>query len=454
MTSVFGLGYTFDFGFGAATIRQLSIAKKENDTDLIRRFFFTFLVTYLVIAIVITAIISCYYMLFLAGSDIVNTVKNVNTTLIFIFISSTYFFRYINNFLKNIFEGFSEFIAISKILLVVTVLNTMLILILFFFKLEITYLALFTFIVQLFSTTFLFFRLILTYKELSLSFNNFDFSLIKKYMLYGVNIQLASFIGSLVDPVVKLLIGNYLSLSFVTFYETSKKIIDLTNGLIFSAQKGLFNKLSEQHSTGGLDDFVNNNLYYYSKMSNYYSLLVYGLLNPFICFAMFIWFKNYESVIILLLFFMPYSLINYGGALYTVIMVDGKGMRLVVIQALNLVTTSLFLFLSLYFSKSYLGLSAFYLSIVVNTYVIFSFLIKSNKLKYKPYIQNTMLSDIVILNIILIIQTALMYIYADIYIYILILFLFVYYIVFYKYVKYFYDLFITKIIKEKLKLVN
>jgi O-antigen/teichoic acid export membrane protein len=454
MTSIFGLGYTFDLGFGAATIRQLAIAKKENDSDLIRRFFFTFMVTYFVIAILITVLISGYYLLFLANSEIVNSVKNINTTLVFIFISSTYFFKYINNYFKNIFEGFSEFVILSKILIIVTILNTLFILILFIFKLEIVYLALFTFIVQLFSTLMMFFRLIYSYKNLSLSANNFDYSLIKKYMLYGFNIQLASFVNGLIDPIVKMLIGSFLSLSFVTFYETSKKIIDLSNGLIFSAQKGLFNKLSEQHSSGGLDDYINNNLFYYSKMSNYYSILVYGLLNPFICFGMFLWFKNYESVIILLIFFIPYSLINYGGALYTVIMVDGKGMKLVLIQAINLATTILFLYLSLFYSKSYLGLSAFYLSIIVNTFVIFSLLKKSNNLQYRVYIKKTLLSDIVILNIILVTQTILMFLFADHYIYILILFLIVYNIVFYKYVKYFINLFIDKIFKERFKLKN
>ncbi|MFA7359934.1 MAG: oligosaccharide flippase family protein [Candidatus Kapaibacterium sp.] len=451
MISIFGLGYTFDFGFGAAIIRQLSIARKENDINLIKKFFLTFFVVYIVLSLTITAITSAYYFMFLSNSELVIQVKDVNTNLIFILISSSFFFQYLNNYLKIVFEGFSDFIVLSKLLFTVTAFNTILIVLLYVLKLDIIYLALITFIVQLFSVLIFFIKLIDSHRELSLSFNNYDYTLIKKYMMYGINIQVSSFITSLIDPVVKLLIGSYLSLSFVTFFETSKKIINLSNGLIFSAQKGIFNKLSEQHSLGTLDNFLNDDLYYYSKMSNYYSVLVYGLLNPLICIGMMLWFKSFESVIILLLYFLPYSLINYGGALYSVLMVDGKGLRLVIIQSINLVTTSLLLFLSLYISNSYLGLSAFYLSIIINTFVIFIMLKKANNFKYNIYIKSTGLFDILIMNFITIIQLVLMYIFSEYYVTILIIFLFIYFVVFYKYVKYFHNILMTKFIKDKIK---
>ena len=188
-------------------------------------------------------------------------------------------------------------------------------------------------------------------------------------------------------------------------------------------------------------------------MSNYFTVLVYGLLNPLICFGVLLWFKNYESVIILLIFFLPYSLINYGGALYSVLMVDGKGIRLVVIQSINLVTTSLLLLISFKYSGSYLGLIAFYLAIIVNTVIIFFMLRKSNKFEYKKYLKDSAISDIGIMSIIIMVQTVLMYIFSDYYVIILIIFFFLYFIVFIKYVKYFLNLFMTRI-AEKIKLTN
>ncbi len=453
MISIFGLGYTFDFGFGAAIIRQLSIAKKENDLELIKRFFFTFLIVYFILSLVITLVTAGYYYLFLSESDMVKNVPNVNINLIFIIISLSFFFQYLNNYLKIVFEGFSEFVILSKILFVTTGFNSTLIVLLYIFKLDLVFLALITFLVQLFSILLFFLKLLFSHKELSFSFVNFDLSLIKKYAMYGLNIQISSFINSLIDPVIKLLVGYYLSLSFVTFFETSKKIINLSNGLIFSAQKGIFNKLSEHHAAGTLNEYVNNHLYYYSKMSNYFTVLVYGLLNPLICFGVLLWFKNYESVIILLIFFLPYSLINYGGALYSVLMVDGKGIRLVVIQSINLVTTSLLLLISFKYSGSYLGLIAFYLAIIVNTVIIFFMLRKSNKFEYKKYLKDSAISDIGIMSIIIMVQTVLMYIFSDYYVIILIIFFFLYFIVFIKYVKYFLNLFMTRI-AEKIKLTN
>lgn len=445
MISIFGLGYTFDFGFGAAIIRQISIAKKENDNVLIKKFFFTFLMVYLSLSVAITFITVGYYYLFLSDSEIVKSVPNVNINSIFIIISISFFFQYLNNYLKIVFEGFSEFIVLSKILFIITGINTILIVLLYIFEFELIYLALITLFVQLFSVLVFFFKLYFSHKELSFSFANFDISLIKKYAVYGLNIQISSFINSLLDPVMKLLIGSFLSLSFVTFFETSKKIINLSSGLIFSAQKGIFNRLSEQHAAGTLNEFVNNQLYFYSKMSNYYTVLVYGLLNPLICYGVLLWFKNYESVIILLIFFLPYSLINYGGALYSVLMVDGKGIRLVLIQSINLVTTSLLLFLSLNYSGSYLGLSAYYIAIIVNTIIIFIMLRKSNNFDYYKYLKDSVIWDIAIMNIIIIVQTIFMFIFTDYYVNILIIFFILYSIVFIKYVKYFFNIFMARI---------
>lgn len=453
MISIFGLGYTFDFGFGAAIIRQLSIARKENDQELIKKFFFTFLVVYIILSITITLLTAGYYYLFLLDSSIIKNLENVNLNLIFIVISISFFFQYINNYLKIVFEGFSEFVALSKILLITTALNSILIILLYILKLDLVYLAFFTLFVQFSSFIILFLKLLFMHRELSLAFVNFDIFLIRKYIMYGLNIQISSFINSLLDPMMKLLISSYLSLSFVTFFETSKKIINLSNGLIFSAQKGIFNKLSEQHAAGTLNEFVNNNLYFYSKMSNYYTVLVYGLLNPLICFAVLQWFGNYESVVILLLFFLPYALINYGGALYSVLMVDGKGIRLVLIQSINLVTTFILLLLSLKIFKSYIGLSAYYLGIILNTIVIFYMLRKSNGFHYKKYLNDSAIRDIIIMSLFIIAQTMFMYFYSDKFITILIAFLFIYFIVFIKYVKYFYNLFLSKII-VKIRLNN
>lgn len=437
LSSIFGLGYNIDFGFGAATIRQISIAKNENDFETQKKFFFTFLLAYILISIVITLIMSFYFFIFVQDSTIVLSVKNVNVITIYVFISCSYLIRYLNNYFKNIFEGFSEFVVLSKIIIILTLVNTLLILSLFIFKLDIIYLAFFTFLFQLVSLFVYFFTIKYSFKELSFSFKYYDFALIKKYSLYGINIQVSTFINSIIDPLIKFLLGSSLSLSFVTYYETSKKIIDLSNGLIFSAQKGIFNKLSEQHSAGTMKEFVNNNLPYYSKMSNYYSILVYGLLNPIICIGMMLWFKSYESMVILVVFFLPYTLINFGGVLYLVLMVDGKGIKLIFTQLLNLFTASLFLYLSLYLFKSYIGLSAFYFSIVVSILVIFIILNKSISLNKVSYLQKSNFIDLAKLNILLLSQIILLFFVSEYYLYILGLYFLLYNLLFIKYLKYF-----------------
>lgn len=449
ISSIFGLGFNIDFGFGAATIRQLSIAKKENDTDFIKRFLFTYLIAYIILSVTITSLMLLYFFVFIFNTSLIQGFETLNLTMILIFISVSYMLKYLNNFLKNIFEGFSEFVILSKITIFITSVNTALILMIYLFKLDIIYLAMFTFLFQLVSFAVYTISLVTYSKEFSLSFTYFDFTLIKKYSLYGINIQVAAFINGIIDPAIKYLLGNMLSLSYVTYFETSKKIIDLSNGLIFSAQKGIFNKLSEQLSSGKLNEFVNQNLFYYSKMSNYYSILVYGILNPAICAGMLLWFKSYESMMMLIIFFMPYSLINYGGPLYSVLMVDGKGVRLVIIQSLNLILSSSFIYFSLLLFGNYIGLLAFFLSIFINNAVIFSFLKRTNEFNSSLYIGNSRFYDIIKLNVLLLSQVFLMLLFKEYMIFILAGFFILYNLIFIDYTKYFYKIISDKIIYLK-----
>jgi O-antigen/teichoic acid export membrane protein len=434
ISSIFGLGNTFDFGFGLASIKYISEFKTKDDYKQINTFISTFLFIYAVIAAVLILFIFIYFTLFIKNSNITENFPSDVVNGIFIFLSLSFLFKYLSNYLKIILEAFKEFVLLSKFNVFTNFFNILLVSTLLFGKHDIVYVAILNLIFN-FTSFLVFVILIFRFdKKLKIHPRHFSIAFIKKFTLYGVNIQIASFFSSLIDTLIKYFLGNFLSLSYVTLFELSKKVIDFTNGLIFSAQKGIFNVLSEELAKKKLSDYLNTSLYKYSRMANFYSVLVYGVLNPLLCYFILIWSHNESTVVIFLIFAMPYSLINFGSSLYQVIMVEGSGGTLMVIQIINVVTISVFLFLSIIIFKNYLGLISFYAATVISIGILFYYLKKSHSLNYLEYLKKTEFSEIIKLNILLILQIYCLYSFTSFLEYILAAFLILFTLFFRKYI--------------------
>lgn len=421
--SIFGLGGTLDFGFGISTIKNLAEARKQNDYKFLNSYFNTFLIVFSGIGILMAVMLTLYCIFFLKDSSILNnpSVRILDFNFIIFLMVMTFIFNYLNNYLRCTLEGFSEYVLLSQLNIFSVILNTILVLIILIFQLDIYILISFTLLVSLvtFSLTYIF--IFFKKKMVVLQIKYFDFSLVRKYSLYGINIQLSSFVGGLVDVMIKYLIGLNLSLAFVSYFESGKKIINFSNGLIQSTQRGLLVKLSEENTIGKLKEFVNNSLYYYSKMSNYYSILFYGVLNPAICYFIILWFKSYDALIIYLIFSVSYSLINFGGSLYSVLMIEGKGMKLFIIQFTNLVLTFSLLYLTLNIFNNTLGFFGFYVSTIISLIVIFYSLLGTQGLSFKNYLRRIEFREIIKLNLLIILQIFFLIKYPDKMVYVLII---------------------------------
>ncbi len=446
INSIFGIGSNLDFGFGVSTVKHIAEAQKKEDRELLNYIFTSFLLVFVCLSLLIAFLFLAYYLLFLKNDELINSLESYGVKIIFLFLTLTFISRYISNFLNRVFDGLGQFILVAKINLFVAILNTIFMVVIYVYKLEIIYLSIFVFSssIILFLTLFYFSANFVHFK-----IKYFNFGLVKKYALYSINLQLSFFMNSLIDPITKFIIGNLLGLNFVTYFETGKKIIDLSNGLIVSAQKAVLNKISEVNLVGKLNQFVNEELFIYSKMSNYYSIIAYGILSPMLCLFIFFWFKSYEAMIIFLIFTLPYTLINFGGCLYAVFMIEGRGIRLFIIQSINLLMTSVFLFFSIAIFKNYLGLVGFYLATIASIGIIFYFLKKSNSLDILRYLKASHFTDIIIMSVFLLFELILLYNFKEQFVLILFVFWIVYLLVFLKYVKFAFSILYNKLKKFK-----
>lgn len=402
LSSIFNLGSSLDFGFGVSTVKIISESKINNYKDL-DSVLISFFSVYLCLAIILYLGFSGYFYLFFKGivpAEVYNL--DLNYKLFFQMMNFTFFFKYLTSFLNKVFDGLQEFILFAKLNIFYNICFSICIFLIYYFKLELFYLILLTLIGN--ASFFLLLFVTLLFKlKLKFRFHYIDFTLIKKNLKYNFNLQLSFFISSFIDPIIKFLIANFLSLNFVTFFETAKKIIDLTNGLIFSAQKNLLNNLSEANHVGKLKEFILTKIFKYARLSNYYSIVVYGILNPFIFIFINYWF-NTESAIIYLIFSIPYSLINFGGSKYLVLMIDSNGKYLLVIQIANLISTTVLLYLSLSIFSSYLGLLGFVISTTLNLFIILDIMRKKYDLPIINYFKDTKFTRIFTMNLLIAIE--------------------------------------------------
>lgn len=411
LSAYWSIGASIDFGFGVSSIKNIAEALKISDYNKINKIINTFLFTYLIVGTIICSVIIG---LFYAYDSVENASFGIyNIDILLLFFGLGFLCRYLAGFLITVYEGLSEFVLVSKINLSLTVFNTILTLIIYFQKLSLYYLVGSQFVYALFLFLVLLFRLRYIDKLSILKPQLFDFSLIRKDGFYNLNIQLSFILTSFIDPFSKTILGYFLGLQYVTFFESAKKIINLSNGLIYSATKGMLNKISESNAAGQLKEFMNDKLSVFLNLTLDYSLLVYGVLNPAICLFILLWFKSYESMMIFLIFLLPYTLINSGGPLYSILIIEGKGGKMVILQLINLLLVTGFLYLSLSISQSYLGLLGFFIATLINSMLMIYFLRRYLGLDFHRFFANVKLRDLAIINVVLIIQIIVFSLFKD-----------------------------------------
>lgn len=404
--SIYLIGNTLDFGFGISSIKQISESKEKNDFNFICKYYTTLFYSYTIFALFLVVIFLMYYQIFLKYIDLFRVTDEVNISTIFYIITASFFLNFITGFIRCVMEGLSDYVNLSIFTIITVFVNFVLVLFIFLLKLNIYYLAVSTLATSFISFLIIFVYLNYKYSFISYNLKNYEFNYIKNVYKYGLKLHLSMFIGSFADPLMKYLLGTYLSTSFIALMEASRKIINFSNGLIFSAQRSLLVKLSQSNARGELNEFVNSKLYFFSKMSNYYSIFVYGILGPLVCIFILIWFKSFDVMMIFLIFSISYSLINFAGCMYNVLIIDGRGFSLIFIQIINISSLYLLLYFTLIIFNSYAGLTGFILSTFINVILIFYYLKKYYHLEINKYLTLIKIKDILILNLLILILGA------------------------------------------------
>ncbi|MDP4173881.1 MAG: oligosaccharide flippase family protein [Bacteroidota bacterium] len=410
LASIWGIGSVLDFGFGTAIVKYIAEAEKINDKKKINVIYSTGLILFLTIGICILIggnIIA--EIIFYNNPNIVPLELKSLMRIVFLILGVSFYFQYISIFFRSFFEGLSNFVLTSRLLIANYVLTLILVSLITLFKLSIVFLSL-AYMSASFVTLLLYFITFrLNHKEYHFSRSTMDFIEIKKIFGFSVNIQISSLLGSFIDPIIKYVISNYASVEVVPFYEVARRFSLAISGLFATTFKTLLPQTSVLNTKQEFKDYILKDGTSMLKLGIAYSGIVFGTGALFFASIIKLWFGFNESVIIFFILALAESINNIGFMVYVFFMGIGKAVYLIIVQLTNVILVSTFLIVGFLIFKNYLGLFGYFVSVLIDNLVMLYFLKGETGISIKDWLKGIKLFKLILFYLFTILSIILLF---------------------------------------------
>ena len=407
LSSVWGFSSSLDFGFGTTLVKYIAEYRKNNNEKisvLLSSSIFVFVILGIVIMIVGNIIAFLFY--FNNSRIISSNIKN-EFELIFFILTTSFYLRYLSIFFNSIFEGLSNFVITSKIVILQSLLLFGCVIIITIFDLNLLYLAFSYLVVSFLTLTTLILTFRIKYAIYKIHPKYFERSEIKKIMKFSFSVQLISIFNTAIDPLVKYIIGSFYSVNSVPAYEIARKFAVTISGLYFNAFKIILPKVSALFNYEERNKFISNQLFKYSKFGVLFSGLFFGvLLLPIIIFIIY-FFKINEAAIIFLILCLPESINNYGYSIYNFLLGAGKVFFLASLQLINLLVTTAALVIGFKIFHNSLGLIGYFFSVVIGNVLMLIYMKNHWEFNIRKFFVDVKIYKLLILIVFLLINIAL-----------------------------------------------
>ncbi|MFA7229319.1 MAG: oligosaccharide flippase family protein [Melioribacteraceae bacterium] len=387
LASIWGFGAVLDFGFNTAIVKHVAEFKEDNQkvNRLISSSFFVFAVNGFVILILGSS--AGYFAYFTNPAIIQERSQNYFIT-VFALLGISFYLQYISLFFKAVVEGLSNFILSSKLTIVqnsLILLGTILITYadLSLISLSILYLIVYVIIL---SSYFFYFRF--SVKVYTIKYSLFDFSEVKRILGFSLSVQAMTVFNSIIDPIIKYMLGTYLDIKIVPAYEIARRFALAVSGLFFNAFKIVLPKASILRTKNEIRNFIMDDLVNYSKMGITYSGMAFGIFSIAIVLIISAVFGIRDAILIFIILSLPESINNFGYPIYNFLLGQGKVRLLVVVQLTNLVFVVAGLFIGLNIFHDLSGLLGYFVSVLIGNILMVAYLKKKWNIPVTEFLGN------------------------------------------------------------------
>lgn len=408
--SIWTVGNALDIGFGTAIVKFVAESIGRKKSEEISKIASTTLFILTLNGIIIFVLVNLASELFLLNNERIVPLKVVSIAKnVFFILGINFYFQYLTIVFKAILEGMNNFVYTSKVNMLSTFLNLLVVIGVSIFNQSMVAMSMFFAFVSLSIAILLFIYISSRYRQIYFGIKYISIKELSKLFKFSFFIQGSAIFSSLIDPTIKYIIGNYSGLNFVSFYEVGRRFATAVSGLFFNTFKTILPKASILKGSEQYNLFLSSEG---SKLSYYgviYSVTIFGVGSILFSIIIKTLFGHDEILILFFLLCLPESINNFGYTLYLFLIGIGKSYLILLIQAINLIVITLLLLACFEFLSSILGLLGYYITVVFVNIIMIYFVKKISGLSIKSFLQRVQVYKLINLNIFIICALVLLY---------------------------------------------
>jgi O-antigen/teichoic acid export membrane protein len=398
---LWGFGKMLDFGLGTSIVKFVAEFQHKADLNiknLISTCFFLMIVLGLVIIIAIWLLGELIYF----GNQDLFPVKHVEMLWkVFLILGVSFYFSYISITIKSFFEGMQNFVTPSKINVVFVSITLIAVIAAYIFKLSLIVLAILFLInsfLNLLITLLLFKR---TNPDLMISGRSVKLNLVKKVLSFSLALQGSTILSSLIDPLIKYLIGNFGSIGLISVYEVARRFVMAITGFFNTTFRTILPKASVLSSKGDYKNFLINECVNLSKLGIIYSGTVFGIGTLFIPIVIQQVFNYDDAILMYFILAIPESINNFGYSIYNFIIGIERALFLTFVQLINISVIGISVSVGLLIFGNTLGLFGYGLTIIIVNVMMLLFVKKVAGISIKNYLIYSKIHKLILLLLLL-----------------------------------------------------
>ena len=223
-------------------------------------------------------------------------------------------------------------------------------------------------------------------------------------------IQGAAVFSSLIDPVIKYLLGNF-SVSSISSFEIAKRFVTAITGFFNNTFRTILPKASVLSPGESYKNFVIGYCDKLSKLGITYSGIVFGIGAIVLAYIIKKVFGVDEAILIFLILALPESVNKLGFPLYNFLLGIGKANFLAIMQIINLGIISLSVYIGLEIAQSSIGLLGYWISVLIGNIIIIWYSYKVTSVSMWSYMIYSKSIKLILLDILLLLSVLGIYIY-------------------------------------------
>lgn len=412
LLSIWGVGQSLDLGFGISVVKY--VAELKDDFERINSIVSTGLATFIFLGLIVMAIgYAVGEIVYFPNSSLIPAAEVSAMRIVFWIMGLNFLFQYISIFLRSIFSGRNNFVTPVKLNLLFSSVLFSCIVVVYFLKLSMLWLAsayMFSSFIQCCAYQYLLSR---QNPLIKMRFKYFSFKTLKKMFGFSLSVQITMFLGAMIDPIVKYMIGMYMPKGTVSIYEVARRITLSLAGMFNQSFTNYFPKISVLNSKEEYLKYLLSDGIKITRLGIIFSGVVFGVLSFFFV-ALFKYYYGFNEMIILFFILGLAESINITFFnLYIFVMGIGKGAFLIIQQLMNVIIIALFLFIGFTVFENSYAFVGYFLSVLLGNTILLLFVKRICDISVLNFLHNIRAVKLVGLLILMFTNSVLLIMYPE-----------------------------------------